>query len=90
MPAPPQFMAEWVKMADKLVGLAAEDEARGRALLRRRETEARRRSIYLTAERMQGHGHPGRGETYAKALDAFTARHRASPATTVERVEIRL
>lgn len=27
----------------------------------------------ITAERMQGHGHPGRKDTYAKALAAFEA-----------------
>ena len=26
-----EFLAEWVKVADRLIGLAAEDEARGRA-----------------------------------------------------------
>ncbi|QNA83179.1 alpha/beta hydrolase [Sphingomonas sp. So64.6b] len=65
-----EFLAEWVKMADKLIGLADEDEAKGRTLSA--GTKLQRAALYLlTAERMQGHGHPGRGETFAKALAAF-------------------
>jgi len=80
------FLAEWVKMADKLSGLAAEDEARGR-LFSAGEKLKRAALYYLTAERMQGHGHPGRAETYAKALDAF-ARATSYGGEDVERVEI--
>ncbi|RST30655.1 alpha/beta hydrolase [Sphingomonas ginkgonis] len=66
----PQFMAQWVAMADKLLALAAEDEQRGRAFSASNKLE--RAALYLfTAERMQGHGHPGRRETYAKAREAF-------------------
>jgi dienelactone hydrolase len=66
----PQFMAQWVKMADKLIGLADEDEARDRAFSASDKLE--RAALYLfIAERMQGHGHPGRRETYAKALASF-------------------
>ncbi|KTF67597.1 alpha/beta hydrolase family protein [Sphingomonas sp. HT-1] len=66
----PQFMAQWVAMADKLIGLAAEDEARGRAFSASNKLE--RAALYLfTGERMQGHGHPGRKETYAKARATF-------------------
>jgi len=64
------FLAEWVKMADKLAGLAAEDEQKGR-LFSAGEKLKRAALYYQTAERMQGHGHPGRAETYAKALAAF-------------------
>ncbi len=64
------FLAEWVKMADKLAGLAAEDEHKGR-LFSAGEKLKRAALYYQTAERMQGHGHPGRAETYAKALRAF-------------------
>ncbi len=64
------FLAEWVKMADKLAGLAAEDERKGR-LFSAGEKLKRAALYYQTAERMQGHGHPGRAETYAKALAAF-------------------
>jgi dipeptidyl aminopeptidase/acylaminoacyl peptidase len=65
------FMVEWVKTADKLVDLAAEDEAEGHALSA--GAKLKRASIYYTvAERMQGHGHDGREATYALALDTFT------------------
>ena len=66
----PQFMAQWVAMADKLIGLGDEDEAAGRAFSASNKLE--RGSLYMfTAERMQGHGHPGRTQTYAKARAAF-------------------
>lgn len=66
----PQFMAEWAKMADKLSGLAGEDLEKNRAFSA--SDKLRRASLYyMTAERMQGHGHPGRKETYAKAQNAF-------------------
>lgn len=66
----PQFMAQWAAMGDKLIALAQEDEARGRAFSASNKLE--RAALYLiTAERMQGHGHPGRKGTYAKALAAF-------------------
>ena len=66
----PQFMAQWAAMGDKLIALAQEDEAKGRAFSASDKLE--RAALYLvTAERMQGHGHPGRQETYAKALAAF-------------------
>ena len=65
-----EFLAEWVKMADKLIGLADEDEAKGRTLSA--GAKLQRAALYLfTAERMQGHGHPGRSATFAKALAAF-------------------
>ena len=66
----PAFMQQWAAMGDKLIELAAEDEARGRAFSASDKLE--RASLYLfTAERMQGHGHPGRKETYARARAAF-------------------
>ncbi len=81
-----EFMAEWVKMADKLIGLADEDEARGRGFSA--GTKLQRAALYLlTAERMQGHGHPGRVATYAKAQAAF-AKGVALARENVERVEI--
>ncbi len=84
----PQFMAQWVAMADKLIDLADEDEARGRAISASNKLE--RASLYLiTAERMQGHGHPGRLETYGKALDAF-ARSTRLGGLNRERIEIPL
>ena len=66
----PAFMREWVKMADKLTSLAGEDEEKGR-LFSAGDKLKRAALYYQTAERMQGHGHPGRQETYAKALDSF-------------------
>ncbi len=64
------FLAEWIRMADKLAELAAEDEAMGRRLSA--GTKLQRAALYyLTAERMQGHGHPGRMDTYHKGLAAF-------------------
>jgi dienelactone hydrolase len=66
----PQFMAQWVAIADRLIELADEDDARGRGFSASNKLE--RASLYLlVAERMQGHGHPGRRDTYAKALAAF-------------------
>lgn len=80
------FMAEWSKMADKLAGLAGEDEANGR-LFSAGEKLKRAALYYQMAERMQGHGHSGREETYAKALDSF-ARGTVFAQDNVERVEI--
>lgn len=84
----PQFMAKWVEMGDKLIGLANEDEAAGRGFSASDKLE--RASLYLlVAERMQGHGHPGRVETYARALDTF-ARSTRLGSINRERVEIPL
>jgi hypothetical protein len=84
----PQFMAAWAAMGHKLVELAADDEAGGRAFSASNKLE--RAALYLiTAERMQGHGHPGRKETYAAALDAF-ARSTRLGRLNRERVEIPL
>lgn len=66
----PQFMKEWAKKAHVLTELADEDLQRGRKLSAAQKL--RRASLYyLTAERMQGHGHPGRKETFANAQTAF-------------------
>jgi dienelactone hydrolase len=84
----PQFMAQWVAMADKLIGLADEDEARGRGFSAAAKLD--RAALYLiTAERMQGHGHPGRQETYAKARATFD-KATALGKFNRERVEIPL
>ncbi len=65
-----KFLAEWVKMADKLVELADEDAALNRRLSA--ANKLRRAALYyITAERMQGHGHPGREATFAKGQSAF-------------------
>ncbi len=64
------FMAEWVKKADTLIELADEDEALGRGFSA--SAKLARASLYLlTAERMQGHGHPGREATFARARATF-------------------
>ena len=83
-----EFLAEWVKVADKLIGLAAEDEERGRAFSA--SAKLQRAGLYLfTAERMQGHGHPGRAATFAKAQDSFN-RAMTLGRENCERVEIAL
>jgi len=65
-----EFLVEWVKKADTLVELAEEDLANGREFSA--GPKLKRASIYyVTAERMQGQGHPGRMQTYKKALAAF-------------------
>jgi dienelactone hydrolase len=66
----PQFMAQWVRVADKLIELADEDVTRGCNLSA--STKLERAALYLlVAERMQAHGSPGRTETYARARMAF-------------------
>lgn len=80
------FLREWVNVADRLIRLAEEDEAKGRLLSA--GPKLQRAALYLlTAERMQGHGHPGRAETYARALGAF-AKGTAFSREKVERFEI--
>ena len=82
----PQFMAEWAKKAGTLIELAGEDEARGRAFSAAKKLE--RAALYLfNAERMQGHGHPGRAATYAQARASFD-KAMALGAENCERVEI--
>ena len=84
----PLFMKQWVAMADKLIAMAAEDEAKGRSFSASNKLE--RASLYMfTGERMQGHGHPGRAETYAKARDAFDRSTQLGQLNR-ERVEIPL
>lgn len=84
----PAFMREWSAMGTKLIELAAEDEAKGRSFSASNKLE--RASLYLfTAERMQGHGHPGREETYARAREAFDRSTRLG-ALNRERVEVPL
>jgi len=80
------FMQQWVAMADKLIGLADEDEAAGRAFSA--GAKLQRAALYLfNAERMQGQGHPGREATFAKALASFS-RAMALGRENCERVEI--
>jgi dipeptidyl aminopeptidase/acylaminoacyl peptidase len=84
----PAFMKQWAAMGDKLIELAAEDEAKGRNFSASDKLE--RASLYLfVAERMQGHGAPGREATYAKALETF-ARSTTLGGINRERVEVPL
>lgn len=84
----PQFMAQWVRVADTLVELAEEDVAKGRSLSASEKLE--RAVLYLlVAERMQGHGTPGREETYTRALALFDRSTRLGHINR-ERVEIPL
>jgi len=80
------FRETWSKMADRLCELAAEDEARGR-LLSAGEKYGRAATYYLTCERLQGHGAPGRLELYRRFLEVF-ARGVALSKENCERVEI--
>jgi len=84
----PQFMAQWVRVADGLLELAEEDAAAGRNFSASAKME--RAALYLlVAERMQGHGNPGRQHTYARARDAFD-RSTGLGQLNRERVEISL
>ena len=83
-----RFMAQWVSMADKLIELADEDEARGRGFSASDKLE--RAALYLlVAERMQAQGSAGRMETYRKALASFERSTRLGQLNR-ERVEIPL
>ncbi len=80
------FRETWAKMGDKLCDLAREDEARGR-LLSAGEKYGRAATYYLTCERLQTHGAPGRAELYRRFLDTF-ARGISLARENCERVEI--
>lgn len=80
------FRETWSKMADKLCGLAEEDEAAGR-LLSAGEKYNRAATYLLTCERLQAHGAPGREALYQRFLQTF-ARGIALAKENCERVEI--
>ncbi|WP_374438248.1 alpha/beta hydrolase family protein [Pseudomonas panipatensis] len=80
------FRETWSKMADKLCDLAGEDEAAGR-LLSAGEKYNRAATYYLTCERLQAHGAPGREALYQRFLDTF-ARGLDLSRENCERVEI--
>ncbi|KPL67149.1 hydrolase [Erythrobacter sp. SG61-1L] len=83
-----EFMQQWVRVADELVDLADEDEARGRDFSASNKLE--RAALYLlVAERMQAHGSGGRQETYARARAAFDRSTRLGRINR-ERLEIPL
>lgn len=81
-----RFLVEWVRMADKLAELAADDEQRGRAFSAGAKLQ-RASLYYITAERMQGQGSSERMETFRKGQDAFR-RAMALGRENAERVEI--
>ncbi|HEU4460050.1 MAG TPA: prolyl oligopeptidase family serine peptidase [Methylibium sp.] len=64
------FRETWAAMADKLCGLAEEDESRGRLLSA--GEKYKRAAIYLsTCERLQAHGAPGRMALYERFQAVF-------------------
>lgn len=80
------FRETWSKMADKLCEMAKEDEELGR-LLSAGEKYNRAATYYLTCERLQAHGAPGRLELYQRFLDTFARGIKLSK-ENCERVEI--
>jgi dienelactone hydrolase len=80
------FRESWVKMADKLAELAAEDEACGR-LISSGDKLLRAANYMITAERLQAHGSEGRMALYARFLETFAKGLDQSGATSF-RVEI--
>jgi dienelactone hydrolase len=64
------FRKTWVTMADKLIGLAEEDEARGRSISAG-DKLLRAANYLLTAERLQAHGSEGRMAIYRRFLESF-------------------
>lgn len=80
------FRTIWSKMAEKLCGLAREDEAAGR-LLSAGEKYSRAATYFLTGERLQAHGAQGRLALYQTFLDAFAKGLQLSR-ENCERVEI--
>jgi pimeloyl-ACP methyl ester carboxylesterase len=64
------FMRSWVRVADRLAGLAAEDEAAGHNFSA--GTKLQRAALYYqTAERMQAHGAAERMEIFRRGQDSF-------------------
>jgi dienelactone hydrolase len=80
------FLESWVKLADRLADLAVDDLSRERLLSA--GEKLLRASIYLgTAERMQGHGAPGREALYMRYQQLFRRGLELTRANC-ERVEI--
>ena len=80
------FRESWARMADKLCDLAGEDEQRGR-LISAGDKYSRAAIYYITAERLQAHGAPGRAALYRRFLDVF-AKGIALAGENCQRVEI--
>jgi dienelactone hydrolase len=80
------FRDTWQTMADKLCGLAVEDEAQGR-LFSAGEKYSRAATYLITCERLQAHGAEGRTELYKRHLELFLKGLELS-GENCERVEI--
>ncbi len=80
------FRDTWSSMADKLIGLARDDEAAER-FFSAGEKYNRAATYYLTCERLQAHGAPGREALYLRFLDTF-ARGTQLSGENCKRVEI--
>jgi esterase/lipase len=80
------FFRSWVALADRLVALAEEDEARGRRFSAGAKLN-RAALYYQTAERMQAHGYEPRKQVFRKGQDAFR-RSMVLSSENYERVEI--
>lgn len=80
------FRETWIRMADKLVSLADEDEAAGR-LISAGEKLIRAGNYMLTAERLLAHGSEGRVALYQRFLATFEKGLNLS-GSTCRRVEI--
>ncbi|MGQ7246332.1 alpha/beta hydrolase family protein [Halomonas sp. V046] len=80
------FMHEWVKVADRLAGLAQEDQTKGHDFSA--SDKLQRASLYyLIAERMQAQGSQGRMDSFVKGRQAFDAGAKLG-SLNVQRVEI--
>jgi len=85
-PGTEAFFHAWQSMADKLIALAAEDEARGRQFSAGEKLQ--RAALYLqTAERLQAHDFAPRKLMYRQMLDCFQ-RAQALLKSNCTRVEI--
>jgi dienelactone hydrolase len=80
------FRETWIKMADKLVSLADEDEACGRSISAG-DKLIRAGNYMLTAERLLAHGSEGRVALYKRFLAAFE-KGLALSGSSCRRVEI--
>lgn len=80
------FRETWVRMADKLLALAGEDEARGRSISAG-DKRLRAANYMLTAERLQAHNAEGRIDLYKRFLAAFL-QGLTQTGATARRVEI--
>ena len=64
------FRETWSRMGEQLCTLAAEDEARGR-MISAGDKYGRAATYFLTAERLQAHGAPGRAALYQRMRETF-------------------